>query len=281
MSNGKYREATKNNCPTGWYWAIEKSYVVCSEMYTTEGMRAMAEFYGSLFLALFLVGGTAAYNSYTGSVADPMYAPFANFFVPFVHYAGLFVVQASIFAVFGTGNPSLSIVFGIAGKYRWMDVLYSVLMSTLGWFLATILLRLFYFPTATIVASIPVLQPGVSEGFGFAVELFAAFAWGLTIFFHIGKPNQDQMVATGLFSAMAISWPLTRAALNPHRVLGPLLGISFWDTSLWQQQLWVYAFAHFVGFLLAYGAYYTGFAMMEDKCKKQEAAKQKACPTAC
>ena len=64
-------------------------------------------------------------------------------------------------------------------------------------------------------------------------ELFAAFAWGLTIFFYIGKPNQDQMVATGLFSAMVVAWPLTRAALNPHRVLGPLIGISFWDTSLW------------------------------------------------
>jgi glycerol uptake facilitator-like aquaporin len=210
-----------------------------------------------------------------------MYAPFANFFVPFVHYAGLFVVQASIFAVFGTGNPALSIVFGIAGKYRWMDVLYSVLGSTIGWVLATFILRGVFFSTSTIVASIPVLQPGVTEGFGFGVELFMSLAWGLTIFFYINKPNQDQMISLGLFASMVVAWPLTRGAMNPHRVFGPLIGISAWDTSLWQRQLLVYAFAHFFGFLAAFGIYYTSFSMMEDKCKKEQDTKQKACAVEC
>lgn len=275
MSTNKYIPATKNNCPTGWWWAVEKHYIVCQTIYTTEAMRFLASFFGSLVLSVFLVGGTVAFNSFSEkNIGNTLYPVLGWFTVPLIHGFGLFVVQASIFAVFGTGNPALSIVFGFAGKYKWRDVLYSLLADTLAWIAGSLIVRI-WTTTPLLVSAIPTLQPGVSIGTGFAVEIFASFVWGLALLFHIGKPNQDLMAGLGLASAMWVAWPYTRGALNPHRVLGPAIAAAFFgNTSVWVTAIVIYIFSHFIGFAAALAVYYMSFAMMEDKCAKDKCAKK-------
>ena len=274
----KYRDVNKNGCPTGWKYGVEKWSFVCKEIYTTEMMRLMASFWGSLILAIFLVGGTASYNTYTASAGDLMYAPMAWFTIPIVHGFGLFVVAATVFAIAGTGNPALTLVQGFAGMISYMDVVWYLIGSTLGWVIGSAILLIWVTP-GTLLASVPTVQPDVGLGAAFGVEIFASFVWGITLFLNVGKPDQNYAAGLGLTCAMWVAWPFTRGALNPHRVLGPAIALLFTgDTSLWTVDITVYIFAHIIGFGAAYGVHYVSFASMQDeRAKKACQSQERAC----
>merc|ERR1711916_349727 len=106
----KYRTATKNGCPTNWKYAVEKWTIVCKEINVSPLMSAAASFWGTGILVLFIFGGSLGFNSIVNVTPD--LARHAFYIVPFIHLAGIFVVQSTIFQVAGTGNPGLTLAFG-------------------------------------------------------------------------------------------------------------------------------------------------------------------------
>lgn len=269
----KYRDVTKNGCPTGWKYTVEKWWIICKEIHATPMMRYLAEFWGSFVLAIFLFGGSAAYNTYAASAGgDPLFAVHGWFYVPVLHGFSLFVVAASIFSIAGTGNPSLTIVQAIAGMISYEDALYLIIASTLGWVFGSAS-TLIWLSSAVYTASIPAKQPGTDLVAAFAVEFFATLAWGITVFLYVGRPGQDFQVGLGLTVAMFVAWPFTRGAHNMHRVLGPAIGQLFdgGNTDYFSQHgtdIWIYLLAPLLGFFAAYVIHRVSFAGREDKCAK-------------
>merc|ERR1711916_247833 len=93
----KYRTATKNGCPTNWKYAVEKWTIVCKEINVSPLMSAAASFWGTGILVLFIFGGSLGFNSIVNVTPD--LARHAFYIVPFIHLAGIFVVQSTIFQV--------------------------------------------------------------------------------------------------------------------------------------------------------------------------------------
>lgn len=275
--NGKYRDLTKNGCPTGWKYAIEKWTIVCKEIHVSPMMSFFASFWGSAVLCLFLYGGTIGFNTIIGLPADANAARLAFLIVPLLHGLGLMVVASTVFQISGTGNPGLTLAFWVGRKISGTDAIIYVLGSTLAWVLFSAVF-LIAVPVSTMLSGIPALQDGVDFGEGIFWEFIASFAWGIPMFLIVGKPDQNISAGFGLTSAMMIAWAYTRAALNTHRVLGPALALLFvGNTEYWSTDIFAYLLGSPFGFVAAYIVYRVSFHMNEDKCAKSKSQFQEAC----
>ena len=271
----KYRTATKNGCPTNWKYAVEKWTIVCKEINVSPLMSAAASFWGTGILVLFIFGGSLGFNSIVNVTPD--LARHAFYIVPFIHLAGIFVVQSTIFQVAGTGNPGLTLALWAGGKISSREAISNVLSSTLAWVLFSAIF-LIDTPESTMIASIPALQDGIGFGLGLFWEFIASFAWGLPLMFVVGKPDQNLSVGFGLGAGMFIAWHKTRGALNMHRVLGPAIALLFkGNTDYWTTDVFSYILGSPLGFLAAVAVYYFSFHMTVDQCAKSKSKLEPAC----
>jgi len=268
--NDKYRQTTRNGCPTGHLHAVEKWTIVCQEIKVSPMMSLSASFWGSFILALFIYGGSLAFNTILGDGDSGEAARSAFLIVPLLHGIGLFVVVSSVFGISGTGNPGLTFAFWAGQKITGFDALLYVLGSTFGWVIASAVLLIFT-PVSVMLAGIPALQADVGLFEGIFWEFIASFAWGIALTFIVNKPVQDFTAGLGLTAGMWIAWPYTRSALNIHRVLGPAIALLLkGNTEYWTTDIFAYLIGSPVGFLAAVFVYYFSFQLNVDHCAKSK-----------
>jgi len=150
-------------------------------------------------------------------------------------------------------NPVVSVAFALRGDFSWRRVPGYIAAQVAGALLASGFLRAVFGDAGQLGATLP--GPGFGAGQAFAVELVLTAGLVSTV---LGTASTAQnlgplsAVGVGAYITLAGLWasPVTGAAMNPARSLGPaLLGGEHHD-------LWIYLTAPFVGAVLAVaGAY--------------------------
>ncbi len=150
-------------------------------------------------------------------------------------------------------NPVVSVAFALRGDFSWRRVPGYIAAQVAGALLASGFLRAVFGDAGQLGATLP--GPGFGAGQAFAVELVLTAGLVSTV---LGTASTAQnlgplsAVGVGAYITLAGLWasPVTGAAMNPARSLGPaLLGGEHHD-------LWIYLTAPFVGAVFAVaGAY--------------------------
>ncbi|HEX5724853.1 MAG TPA: MIP family channel protein [Longimicrobiaceae bacterium] len=181
--------------------------------------------------------------------------------VALAHGLTIAVMVAALGAISG-GHFNPAVTFGFVVTRR-MDPVRGALYWAAqigGAVAASLLLRALFGSGEPVAAGTPVLAPGVSAGAGIAVELVTTFFLVLVVFGTAVDERAPKSVfpfAIGLTVALDIMaiGPITGAAMNPARVLGPALASGMWDDHLvyWTGPLLGAAAAAWLwhGFLLA------------------------------
>ena len=213
---------------------------------------AAAELLGS-FLVVFVGAGSivVAGSAGTGLVG--------------VALASGFAFAAALAATFplsaGGVNPVLTAAFWIAGRLSSERAAIYVVAQLLGAILAAVLLRLAVPQAIWRPAALGAPRLAQDMGIGAAVVLEAVLVFLITMTaFAVLVDERASAPSTGpivlgllLTSAILVAWPLTGAALNPARALGPELAAGVWSD--W----WVYWIGPTAGAVVAAVAYWSAF----------------------
>jgi len=158
------------------------------------------------------------------------------------------IAMALMVASFGTisgghFNPAVTIAFAVVGRISVLRAAYYIVAQLVGAVLAGLLLRLIFagvYPEAVIGSShlgTPVLARDVSFSTAILIEAVLSFVLLLTVYGVSVDPRAPRaMAALGIGLAVALALlmagPLTGAALNPARAIGPAFAAQYWDNHL-------------------------------------------------
>jgi aquaporin TIP len=224
---------------------------------TAIGRAAAAELIGSFIVVLVGAGSVVA----AGSVGSGLVG---------VALATGLAFGASLAATLplsgGGVNPVLTAGFWIVGHLSTERAIVYVAAQVLGGVLAGLLLRVAV-PEATWQPSglgAPLLAEGVGTGRGVLVEAVFSFLLTLLAFASIvdDRSSSSGRAATSLGALLAaatlVAWPLTGAALNPVRALGPEIAGGVW--SGW----WIYWVGPVAGGVIGAVAYWSALLRGTD-----------------
>lgn len=166
----------------------------------------------------------------------------------------------------GGVNPVLTAGFWIVGHLSTRRSIVYVAAQALGGILAGLMLRVAV-PEATWQPSglgAPLLAEGVGAGRGVLVEAVFSFLLTLLAFASIVDERTSSfgraatMLGALLAAATLVAWPLTGAALNPVRALGPEIAGGVWTD--W----WIYWVGPVAGGVIGAVVYWSAFLRGTD-----------------
>lgn len=206
--------------------------------------KFIAEFVGTFALIFIGVGAIASdflNGGQTGLVG-----------IALAHGLTIAVMVSATAAISGGHlNPAITLGFLCTKKIDSAGAINYIFAQCLGAITAAALLKL-CFPAAALTAvnmGTPALAPGISIGMGLLVEIILTFFLMFVIFGTAVDKRAPQV--GGLFIGLTITvdiligGPLTGAAMNPARHLGPaLMGGGF-------NNLWLYWVGPVIGSVLA------------------------------
>lgn len=159
--------------------------------------------------------------------------------VALAHGLAIAVMVSALGAVSGGHfNPSITIGFWVTRRLDTLLAIGYIAAQLVGAIVAALLL-LAFFPEGMRNAAhlgAPALGPGVNFLRAVGIEAVLTFFLMMVVFGTAVDPRGPRIggLAIGLTIAMAVlaAGPLTGAALNPARALGPALVDGFWDNQL-------------------------------------------------
>lgn len=207
------------------------------------GKAFVAEFIGTFTLVFCGIGAIAVASAGSAGLLA----------IALAHGLALVVMVTATAAVSGGHlNPAVSFGVWLAGKLRFANLVGYVIAQVLGALTATALI-LAAMPEQVRAASFgtPALAPGVSVGSALVLEAVLTFFLVFTVFTTAIDRRAPRL--GGLFIGLSVTMgilvagPLTGAALNPARHLGPALvaGGEF------VAQAWIYWLGPLAGGALA------------------------------
>ncbi len=147
----------------------------------------------------------------------------------------------------GHFNPAITVGFLITGRMAPPLAAVYVAAQLAGALLATLALRVVFPDVANLDAGAPVLNDAVGAGAGVLAEAILTFFLVWVVFATAADPRGTFKSIAGLAIGLTITaailagGPLTGAALNPARALGPELGLWIWT------DFWVYIVGPLLG----------------------------------
>jgi aquaporin Z len=209
-----------------------------------EGRRLFSEALGTFFLVLVAAGGGMV-NARFGGDAVPAAAR--------VVAPALMVMAVILFMGTVSGahlNPAVSIAFALRGNFPWRRVPAYIAAQFTGAVLAVLLLWALIGRHGSAGLTLP--GPGISTGIAMAWEVVLTAGLVSVI---LGTASGAQQIgplaaiAVGGYIALAGLWgaPVSGAAMNPARSLGPALVLGDWTA--W----WAYLAGPVAGAVIAVG----------------------------
>ena len=175
--------------------------------------------------------------------------------IAFAHGLAIAVMVAALGAISGAHfNPAVTAGFVATGRMPGARGAAYVVAQLVGALLASLLIAALFGRTA-VAAGTPDLAAAVSPGAGIAVEAVTTFFLVLVVFGTAVDPRAPKSVfpmAIGLTVALDImaTGPITGAAMNPARALGPALASGHWNNHV------VYWVGPLIGGILAAWLYH-------------------------
>ena len=158
--------------------------------------------------------------------------------IAFAHGLALAVAVSSFGAISGGHfNPAVTFALAIARKHPWSRVLTYWAAQLIGAVLAGLVLRLFFEPflaaaTATHLGT-PTVNPAVSPALAVVIEAVLTLFLVWAVFGTAVSPSAPRIAGFGIglivTADILIGGPLTGAAMNPARHLGPALVSGYLD----------------------------------------------------
>jgi aquaporin TIP len=192
---------------------------------------AVAELLGSFTVVLFGAGSVVVAGSVGGGLVGVALA---------TGFAFAAALAATLPLSGGGVNPVLTVGFWVAGRLSTRRALEYAAAQVVGAVLAAVVLRLGVPEPSWRPAALgaPLLAEGVGAGQAVLVEAVSSFALTIAAFALLVDERSLSAVhgalALGLLLAAAtlLAWPLTGAALNPARAIGPEVASGTW-TDWW------------------------------------------------
>ena len=200
----------------------------------------MAEFVGT-FTLVFVGAGSIVFASDAGLVG-----------VALAHGLAIAVMASAVGHISG-GHFNPAVTFGFLVTRRIAPPLAAVycVAQLAGAALGAAALRLTFPDDAGLDQGVPVLGATIGAGAGIALEAILTFFLVWVIFATAADPGGAFKAIAGLAIGLTITidilaaGPLTGAAMNPARSLGPELVLNVWD------DFWVYLVGPLLGAALA------------------------------
>ena len=220
--------------------------------------RSLAELLGTALLIVFGPGSVvAALTIGDGSLT---YAGLGMIALAF----GL-VVALVIYAFGSTSgahiNPAVTVVLAATGRFPWRDVVPYVVAQLVGAVLGGLVVILTFGPTAVELGNGGVaFGEGVGYGQAIAAEAVGTFLLVLTIF-ALAVDRRAPVGWAGLMIGLSVTalvlvfGPVTGAAVNPARALGPNAAAALFGGEVAWSQFPAYVIGSLLGGLAAAGAY--------------------------
>lgn len=214
-------------------------------------LRAYAVEALGTFILTFVCGASLCIDAYYGQLGQGGVALAQG-----MTLAGLVIMFTQISGA--QFNPAITLALMAVGHQKaWHGALY-IVAQVIGGILAGFVLR-GLFERFDLVATAPFLgtpyvAPELSALEGMGIEAMLAFVWMVAVFATQLDPRGSKKAAPaaiGLSLAVAVLWggPLTGAAINPARALGPALAAWQWN------DLQLYIVGPIIGALAAAGFY--------------------------
>lgn len=171
-------------------------------------------------------------------------------------------IAVSIFSTISGGhfNPAVTFGLAVANAFPWRQVIPYWIAQLVGAVFAGIFVKI-AFPDVIEGAThlgTPALGSGIDPGIGTFVEAVLTFFLLLAVFGTAVSPSAPRIAGFGIgltvMVDILVGGPLTGAAMNPARHLGPAIVASFYDN--W----WVYWIGPLLGALVAGLLYRLAFA---------------------
>lgn len=155
----------------------------------------------------------------------------------------------------GHFNPAVTLGFLATGRIEPALAVCYWVAQLAGAVLGALALRALFPSEANLDAGVPVVNPTINTLQGVVLEALLTFFLVWVIFATAADPGGAFKTISGLAIGLTITidilaaGPLTGAAMNPARALGPELGFGIWD------DFWVYLVGPPVGAVVAALAY--------------------------
>jgi glycerol uptake facilitator protein len=226
----------------------------------TRPQKLAAEVLGTALLVFIGVGSVPATLIVNG------HAPFTMADLGMISFAFGMVVVATVYALGHISgnhiNPAVTLGLAVTGKFPWKEVpgyiAAQIVGATLGALAIVGVLGAKAHKVGLGVASFN-KSLGVGNVQGFFAEFIGTFILVFVIFgvIHRKAPSGFAGVAIGLvvFAAIIPVAPATAAAINPARVIGPMLVLRAFGGSVQWGQLPVYVAAELCAGVVAAGLY--------------------------
>jgi MIP family channel proteins len=222
------------------------------------GRAAAAELLGSFTVVLFGAGSVVVAGSVGGGLVGVALA---------TGFAFAAVLAATMPSSAGGVNPVLTTAFWVAGRLATRRAVVYVAAQVVGSVLAALILRLGVPRPSWEPAALgaPLLADGVGVGQAVLVEAVASFVLTIAAFALFVDARTRSMavgaIAVGVLASAAtlFAWPLTGAALNPARAIGPEVAGGTWTD--W----WVYWVGPGAGGVVGAVVYWSVFLRDESR----------------
>lgn len=216
--------------------------------------KLLSEVIGTAFLVFIGVGSIPAMVAVNGT------APFTYADLGMISFAFATVVVATVYCLGHISgnhiNPAVTLGLAVTGKFPWKDVpaylIAQVVGATLGAFGIIGVLGSQAWKSGLGVAA---YHTGVSGGRAFVAELIGTFILVFVVFGVIHRkavPGWAGLaIGLAVFAVIMVVAPATSSAINPARVLGPMLVLQIMGGTVHWSQAPVYISAELLGGVLA------------------------------
>jgi len=228
----------------------------------SEHTRALLAEIAGTFMFFVIGAGAIVTSVAAGSPSNSLLA------IALAHGLALAVAVSSFGAISGGHfNPAVTFGLAIARKHPWPRVLTYWAAQLIGALLAGLVLRLFFEPflaaaTQTHLGT-PTVNSAVSPVLAIVIEAVLTLFLVWTVFGTAVSPNAPRIAGFGIglivTADILIGGPLTGAAMNPARWLGPAVVSGYLDN--W----YVYWIGPLIGAALAGLSYRYIFGPPEDR----------------
>jgi MIP family channel proteins len=221
--------------------------------------RGVAELIGAFTLTFAGAGSILTFYSLAPGAPGAQIAFFGLVGIALAHGLAIAVMVSALGHISGGHfNPAITFAFALTRRITPMLAAVYVAAQLAGASLAALLLNWIYSTEVRGIAHLgaPGLGSGVSQWQGFLIEAVLTFFLVLVVFGTAVDPGGSFKAIAGLGIGLTISLdvlmggPLTGAAMNPSRALGPML-----VGRTWLHGWWIYSTGPLVGAAVAGLAY--------------------------